>query len=110
MWTGLENIYGAEWAFKKSFFNQLSGSQHCQLFTFETADGSYTPMQRSWFMARCNKAWASSNLGIVKGHGFRIGGTTHLLLLGVDPFIVMVQGHWKSTTFWRNCEEIIPTL
>jgi len=35
----------------------------------------------------------------VKGHGFHIGGTTHLLLLGVNPWIVMVQGHWSSKRF-----------
>ena len=46
-------------------------------------------------------------------HSFHIGGMTHLLLMGVDPFIVMVQGHWKSTAFldyWCSCEEIIPTF
>ena len=35
---------------------------------------------------------------------------THLLLMAIDPFIVMVQGHWKSTAFleyWRLCEEIV---
>ena len=40
-------------------------------------------------------------------------GTTHLLLMGVDPFIVMVQGWWKSAAFldyWHLCEEIIPTF
>ena len=45
------------------------------------------------------------------GHNFHIGGTTHLLLLGMDPFIVMVQGHWKSDaflTYWCHCEEILP--
>ena len=29
----------------------------------------------------------------------------HLLLLGIDPFIVMVQGHWKSDAFlsyWKH--------
>src|SRR5882724_12641198 len=36
---------------------------------------------------------------------------THFLLLGVDPFIIMVQGCWSLNTFlayWWNCEEIIP--
>src|SRR5882724_965176 len=40
-----------------------------------------------------------------------ISGTTHLLLLGVDPFIVMVQGRWSSNSFllyWRKSEEIVP--
>ena len=50
-------------------------------------------------------------MGLRKGHGFRIGGTTHLLLLSIDPWIVMVQGHWGSQAFlsyWRQCEEILP--
>lgn len=37
-------------------------------------------------------------------------GTTHLLLPGVDPFIVMVQGRRSShasLAYWRRCEEII---
>ena len=37
----------------------------------------------------------------------------HLLVLGIDPFIVMVQGRWKSNTFleyWRHCEDILPNM
>jgi len=50
-------------------------------------------------------AWSLS------GHSFQISGTTHLLLIGVDTFIVMVQG--RSTAcleYWWLCEEIILTL
>jgi len=50
-------------------------------------------------------------MGLRKGHGFRIGGTTHLLLLGINPWIIMVQGRWSSQAFlgyWRQCEEILP--
>src|SRR5882672_12705902 len=62
-----------------------------------------------WSISGC-----SSGIVIVSPshHSFRIGGTTHLFLLGVDPFIVMVQGHWKSSAFleyWCHCEEIIHT-
>ena len=35
----------------------------------------------------------------------------HLLLLGVDRFIVMAQGRWLSSAFlsyWHLCKEIIP--
>jgi len=32
----------------------------------------------------------------LRGQSFKIGGTTHLLLLGIDPWIVMVQGRWGS--------------
>ena len=49
-------------------------------------------------------------MGERKGHTFRIGGTTHLLLLGVEPMIVMVIGRWSSKAFlgyWRICNEIL---
>jgi len=81
------------------------------LFAYETADGGWSPMRRSWFVDRCNAIWKKEGLGSLKGHGFRIGGTTHLLLLGIDPWIVMVQGRWSSKaflTYWRQCEEILP--
>jgi len=57
--------------------------------------------------------WSNASLPPLSGHSFRIGGTTRMLLLGIDPFIIMAQGHWKSTAFleyWRLCEEIIPTF
>jgi len=80
------------------------------LFAWESADGSYRPMTREWFMSRCNEIWQIEGLGSLLGHGFRIGGTTHLLLLGVDPTIVMALGRWTSKAFlayWRQCEQIL---
>jgi hypothetical protein len=50
-------------------------------------------------------------MGVLDGHGLRIGGTTHLLLRGVDPWVVMKQGRWSSSAFLlycRNVEEILP--
>jgi len=81
------------------------------LFAFETGPTSWSPMTRTLFLNRCDEIWSREGLSSVKGHGFRIGGTTHLLLLGVDPWIVMVQGRWSSQAFlgyWRKCEEILP--
>ena len=81
------------------------------LFAFETGNGTWAPMKCTWFLAQCNTIWACKGLSSVKGHGFWIGGTTHLLLLGVDPWVVMVQGRWSSQSFlgyWRKCEEILP--
>jgi len=66
------------------------------LFAFETADGGWAPMKKDWFTECCNEIFETAGLGSVKGHGLRIGGTTHLLLLGIDPWIVMVQGRWSS--------------
>jgi len=81
------------------------------LFAFETGEGEWSPMRWDWFLARCNQVWALEKLSLVKGHSFRIGGMTHLLLLGVDPWIIMVQGRWTSQSFlsyWHKCKEILP--
>jgi len=59
------------------------------LFAFETLDGSWTPMTRTWFLDSCNEVWAKEGLTSVKGHSFWIGSTTHLLLLRVNPWVVM---------------------
>jgi len=111
MWTDLQDDTSTEWAFD----NHLNMNAHCppntHLFTFATESGSFTAMRKSWFMSHCNEIWMGHGLDHMLGHSFRIGGTTHLLLLGVDPFIVMVQGHWKFAAFleyWHNCEDIIP--
>ncbi|KAJ7610653.1 DNA breaking-rejoining enzyme [Mycena polygramma] len=80
------------------------------LFAYATASG-WAHLTRSDFMARCNSIWHAAGMGALNGHGFRIGGTTHLLLHGVDPWIVMKQGRWTSDAFllyWRNVEEILP--
>ena len=56
------------------------------LFAFKMSDGSWAPMRWMWFLDQCNKIWAKEGLTSVKGHGFQIGGTMHLLLLSVDPW------------------------
>jgi hypothetical protein len=45
------------------------------------------------------------------GHGFRIGGATNLLLMGVAPDLVATQGRWKSKAsmdYWQRIESILP--
>ena len=83
---------------------------HAPLFTFETADGQWSPMKCAWFLSQCNLVWEKDDLASIKGHGFRIGGMTHLLLLGVDPWVIMVQGCWSSQSFlsyWCRCQEVL---
>ena len=68
-------------------------------------------MQKEWFLTRCCQTWSPCFPLPITGHLFCISSTTHLLLLSVDPFIVVVQGHWSSNAFlayWWNCQEIIP--
>ncbi|KAJ7201566.1 DNA breaking-rejoining enzyme, partial [Mycena pura] len=80
------------------------------LFAYATESG-WAHLTRPDFIETCNAIWMAAGLGALNGHGFRIGGTTHLLLCGVDPWIVMKQGRWSSAAFllyWRNVEEILP--
>jgi len=80
------------------------------LFMFEKSDGPWDLMRRAWFLDRCNEVWAKENLTLVKGHGFCIGSTMHLLLLGVNLWVVMAQGHWSLQLFllyWCHCKEIL---
>ncbi|KAJ7135231.1 hypothetical protein C8R43DRAFT_835282, partial [Mycena crocata] len=51
------------------------------------------------FLGHCNEIWLAAGMGALNGHGFCIGGTTHLLLHGVDLWIVIKQGCWTSTAF-----------
>ncbi|OAX33912.1 DNA breaking-rejoining enzyme [Rhizopogon vinicolor AM-OR11-026] len=79
-------------------------------FTFETPTG-WDPMRRTWFLKRCNDIWRSANLPELSGHCFRTGGATELLLRGVPPDVVAVQGRWRSKAFleyWRRIESILP--
>ncbi|KIK46874.1 hypothetical protein CY34DRAFT_75127 [Suillus luteus UH-Slu-Lm8-n1] len=81
------------------------------LFSFKTHGGSWSPLTRSWFLARCNKIWREASLLELTGHCFRIGGASELLLRGVPPDVVAMQGRWKSRAFleyWRKIESILP--
>ncbi|KIK48498.1 hypothetical protein CY34DRAFT_785608 [Suillus luteus UH-Slu-Lm8-n1] len=80
-------------------------------FAFETRDGSWAPLTRPWFLSRCNQVWRESGLLELTGHCFRIGGASELLLRGVPPDVVAMQGRWKSRAFleyWRKIESILP--
>jgi hypothetical protein len=84
------------------------------LFAFETLDGGWAPMTKSWFMERCREVWVAVGMDAdLDGHGLRIGGATELLLQGVAPDVVATQGRWKSRAFleyWRKIESILPTF
>jgi len=83
---------------------------HALLFAFETGTDLWSLMSQTWFLWHCNGVWEKHGLSSVQGHGFHIGGTTHLLLLGVDPWVVMFQRCWSSQsflTYWCKCKEIL---
>lgn len=87
-----------------------SGSPNTLLFSYEVR-GLQQTLTKPEFMARCNTIWLDHGLPRSTGHSFRIGGTTHLLLCGIDPSIIKKAGRWASDSFlryWRNLEVILP--
>ncbi|KAJ3723928.1 hypothetical protein C8R42DRAFT_578379 [Lentinula raphanica] len=61
------------------------------------------------FLRRCNEIWKRDGYPSMSGHCFRIGGTTHYLLSGINPDVVKVFGRWKSSaflTYWRHLESL----
>ena len=100
-----------------AFNNHMQINSHVPpstpLFAYETNHGDFAPMKREYFMDCCSKLWTAEGLEPLNGHTFCIGGTTQLLPLGVDPFIVMVQGCWKLNAFldyWHHCKDILPNM
>jgi hypothetical protein len=64
-------------------------------------------LDKEHFMAMCNSIWSLHGFQRITGHSFRIGGTTSLLLSGVDAEIVKGMGRWSSDAFklyWRKVE------
>ncbi|KIK86577.1 hypothetical protein PAXRUDRAFT_802761 [Paxillus rubicundulus Ve08.2h10] len=71
----------------------------------------WEPLTKTLFISCCNDVWVQNGFPSMPGHAFRIGGTTELLLQGVNPDIIAVQGQWTSRTFldyWRRVESILP--
>jgi hypothetical protein len=66
-------------------------------------------LDKKTFMSMCNLVWSSYGWPPISGHSFRIGGTTSLLVSGVDPTVVKKMGRWSSDAYlryWRTVEEI----
>ncbi|KIM75938.1 hypothetical protein PILCRDRAFT_13141 [Piloderma croceum F 1598] len=62
------------------------------LFAFETSDGDWAPLTKSNWLSRCNKVWTAAGFEPLLAHAFQIGGCTEMLLRGVNPDVVCVQG------------------
>ena len=70
-------------------------------------------MTKVWFMDRCRVIWEEEGLERLDGHSFWIGGTTHHLMSGIDPWVVMVIGCWSYKsflTYWCKVEEFLPNF
>ncbi|KAJ3766676.1 hypothetical protein FB446DRAFT_767347 [Lentinula raphanica] len=84
-------------------------SDHDPLFSYYDSGRFRRVLTVKVFLRRCNKIWKAFDLPTMSGHCFRIGGTTHYLLSGINPDIVKVFGHWKSSaflTYWRHLESL----
>ena len=106
-WTCSGYICSADKAFNTHIGINSNILPKAPLFAFKTSPMSWEPMHWSWFMEHRNEIWLASGHTSLMDYSFRIRGTMHLLLLGVDLFIVMVQGHWNSDAFlayWHHCE------
>jgi hypothetical protein len=81
------------------------------LFAFKTNDNGWEPLTKTNWLERCNQIWIAAGFDPLMAHAFRIGGCTEMLLRGIQPDVVCVQGRWKSNSFlayWRKIQFILP--
>ncbi|KIK91078.1 hypothetical protein PAXRUDRAFT_150329 [Paxillus rubicundulus Ve08.2h10] len=80
------------------------------LFSYKMPSG-WEPLSETSFISHCNDVWVQNGFPSMPGHTFHIGRTTELLLQGVNPDIIAVQGQWTSWSFldyWCRVESILP--
>ncbi|KAF8125871.1 hypothetical protein EV363DRAFT_1402169 [Boletus edulis] len=85
---------------------------YASLFAYQS-DSSWSPLTKSTFITRCNDIWTCLGFPCMPGHAFRIGGTTEMLLEGINPDIIAVQGCWSSRAcleYWRHIEIVLPLV
>lgn len=83
---------------------------HLPLFSFRVGLETRV-LTKQHFLSACNNIWSKSGLPRYTGHSFRIGGTTALLLAGVQPSLVKEMGRWASDAYklyWRDFHTLIP--
>jgi hypothetical protein len=81
----------------------------CALLCEYRIDNSIHVLDKKTFMNMCNSVWSTYGWPTITGHSFRIGGTTALLVSGVDPSVVKKMGRWSSEAYlryWRSVEEV----
>ena len=61
--------------------------------------GRRRPLSRVSFLRRIAAASTLAGSAAIKGHGFRIGGTTEYLLRGIPFEVVKAKGRWASNAF-----------
>ena len=81
--------------------NAISDDPNTAIASYLMADGNWKLLTISKFMKRCNEIWRTHNCPRYTRHCFRIGGTTHYLLQGINPDVVHLMGRWSSDAFIR---------
>ncbi|KAJ3813311.1 hypothetical protein F5876DRAFT_74033 [Lentinula aff. lateritia] len=69
--------------------NKLAPSD--PLFAYVDTKGTKRILMKTLFLRRCNAIWKRHSISRRTGHCFRIGGTTHYLLVGVNPDVVQPE-------------------
>ncbi|KAJ7312509.1 hypothetical protein DFH08DRAFT_717678 [Mycena albidolilacea] len=64
------------------------------LFSYRNDKGRLVCLSHRKFLQRCNDVWKKHGIPSITGHSFCIGGTTHLLIAGVNPDVVQAMGRW----------------
>ncbi|KAJ7126598.1 hypothetical protein C8R43DRAFT_1134922 [Mycena crocata] len=81
------------------------------LFAYRNGSRELQCLSKKQFVKRCNEIWNKSGFPGRTGHCFRIGGTTELLLAGVELAVVQEMGRWQSDAFmiyWRRLDLLAP--
>ncbi|QRW12390.1 Reverse transcriptase domain protein [Ceratobasidium sp. AG-Ba] len=100
------------WALQNHLYINRKVPHTFHLFGYmRLVNGAWSPrcLTKEELLSRCNEIWGPKGHPRITGHSFRIGGTTELLLRGVDPEIVKQMGRWSSDAhmqYWRKTKEI----
>ncbi|KAG0707158.1 DNA breaking-rejoining enzyme [Suillus ampliporus] len=107
----LNNIINPISALKHHLSVNINIPPTTPFFAYKNTSGGWTMLTCPWFLARCNQVWRNMDMLELSGHCFCIRGASELLLRGIPPDIVAMQGHWKSRAFldyWCEIETILP--
>ncbi|KAJ7934680.1 hypothetical protein B0H13DRAFT_2305464 [Mycena leptocephala] len=126
VWTKTTGIQGGEciltavlgadadlcpvWAFHNHRRINYSPPPHTPLFAYRSRSG-WEHLTKDAFLRSSAAVFKTTQLDLVFGHSYRIGGSLELLSAGVAPEVVMKLGGWTSLCFliyWRRLEQILP--
>lgn len=86
------------WAALRDHLRVNDPPSQAHLFMYRSNRGC-KPLTRTVFLNRLNDAATSLNVGPIKGHSIRIGGTLEFLLRGIAFEVVKSLGRWSSNAF-----------